>query len=264
VGSRLQEATIVQLPSETAEPLGWLDRFRRFRPGSPLPRLLFYELGRAFVYTVLTLLYRFRVFGTSHVPPEGAFLVVANHQSYFDAPVVGAAVRQRQLDFLARSATFAFSPLGFVIRMLNAISLKEGEPDTAAIKAVLRRLEEGGGVLLFPEGARCADGRMDVLKRGIAVLVKRARCPVLPVAVEGGFDAWPKGQLIPSVLGKRIQVAIGRPISHDELLTMGPDAALDRIGDEIDAMRMALRRNLQRQTAGRYPARGPGDLPRRK
>jgi 1-acyl-sn-glycerol-3-phosphate acyltransferase len=264
VGTRLQEATITQLaPDRGGEPTGWLERFRRFRPGSPLPRLLFYEVGRTFVLTLATLLYRFRVYGTERVPPCGPFLVVANHQSYFDAPVVGASVRRRQLDFLARSATFAFSPLGVVIRLLNAISLKEGEPDTAAIKAVLRRIEEGGAVLLFPEGGRSADGRMDPLKRGIAVLVKRGRCPVLPVAVEGCFDAWPKGQLLPSLFGKRIEVAIGRPIPNEELMAMGPDAALERIGNEIDGMRMALRRHLRRQTAGRYPARGPGDLPRR-
>ncbi|MEX2220077.1 MAG: lysophospholipid acyltransferase family protein [Phycisphaerales bacterium] len=264
VDTRLPDGGIATAAPAPPPAEGPVARLRHYRPGSSLPRILFYELCRYFILSLLTLIYRFRVYGAHRLPRLGPVLVVANHASYLDPPVLGASVRKRQLDYLARSATFKFAPLGKLITLLNAISLKEGEPDTAAIKAVLRRLEEGGAVLIFPEGGRTKSGRMEKLKRGIAVLVKRARCPVVPVGVEGVFDAWPPGQLLPSVIGKRIEVAIGRPIPYEELLAAGPDAALERIGDEIDALRLSLRRRMRRETVGRYPSWGPGDLPRRR
>jgi 1-acyl-sn-glycerol-3-phosphate acyltransferase len=203
------------------------------------------------------------MYGRRRIPTRGPLLVVANHQSYFDPPIIGASIRGRQLDYLARSATFKFKPLAALITALNAIPLKEDTSDVGAMKTVLARLAEGGAVLVFPEGGRSEDGRMDPLKRGIALLMKRARCPVLPIAIEGCFDAWPKGQLLPNLIGKRIELAVGTPMTYEEAVALGPERALERIGDEIDGMRQALRRRIRRETQGRYPSRGPGDLPRR-
>jgi 1-acyl-sn-glycerol-3-phosphate acyltransferase len=240
-----------------------LQRFRERRPGTSIPHLLFYEFVRTVTMAALTLIYRVRIYGAPRLPRTGPLLVVANHQSYFDPPMIGSSVRGRQLDYLARSATFKFAPLGLLIRWLNAIPLKEDTTDVGAMRTVLARLGEGNAMLIFPEGGRSPDGRMEPLKRGIAVLMKRARCPIVPVAVEGCYDAWPKGQLLPHVISKRIAVAYGRPISYEMLTAMGPEAALSHIGDTIDGMRLTLRRQLRRQTGGRLPARGPGDLPRR-
>ena len=76
-------------------------------------------------------LYRVRAFGPGRdkIPTTGPLLVVANHQSYFDPPIIGASIRGRQLDYLARSATFHFKPLAALITVLNAIPLKEDTSD---------------------------------------------------------------------------------------------------------------------------------------
>lgn len=246
--------------SDAGDTPGLLTRLRSRRPGGSIAMILFYELGRITVLTFATLLFRHRCYGASRFP-LGAVLVAANHQSYFDPPMIGAAVRNRQLDYLAADKLFAFGPWNWLMRALNAIPLKEGG-DTGAMRTVLRRLGEGGSVLIFPEGGRSVGARMEPLKRGVAVVVKRAQCPVVPVAIEGFHEAWPKGQLFPSFFGSRVAVAFGRPIPHEELLAMDPQAALDRIGDEIDSMRMALRRRLRRESRGRFPPPGTGDLPR--
>ena len=122
---------------------------------------------------------------------------------------------------------------------------------------MLRRLEGGRAVLIFPEGSRTTDGRVAPFKRGVAVLVKRSRCPVVPVALEGAYEAWPRSRRLPRWLGHRVAVMYGRPIPHDELMHGGADAALLRLHDEVEAMRLALRERLDRTS----PRPKPGNEP---
>jgi 1-acyl-sn-glycerol-3-phosphate acyltransferase len=239
-----------------------LTRLREHRPNTPVPRLLAYAGARMLVAAFLTAAYRMRAFGGRNVPQHGAVLLVANHQSYLDPPAVGVAVRHRHLDYLARAGLFESKVLGEMLTTFNSVPISEEGGDTRAIKEILRRLDAGRAVLVFPEGTRSPDGAMRPFKRGIALLVKRARCPVVPVAVEGCYDAWPRDQAAPSLWGKRIAVKVGEPIAYEALMAHGGDAALDRLAAEIDRMRLELRALLREQTRGRFPAAGPGDDPR--
>jgi 1-acyl-sn-glycerol-3-phosphate acyltransferase len=239
-----------------------LSRLREHRPNTPLPGLLAYAVSRLIVAAFLTAAYRMRSFGSASVPRDGAVLLVANHQSYLDPPAVGVAVRHRHLDYLARAGLFESKVLGTMLTAFNSVPISEDGGDTRAIKEILRRLGAGRAVLIFPEGTRSPDGAMRPFKRGIALLVKRAQCPVVPVAVEGCYDAWPRDRAAPSVWGKRIAVKVGAPIAYEELLAQGGDAALERLAGEIDRMRLELRAMLRKQTRGRFPAAGPADEPR--
>jgi 1-acyl-sn-glycerol-3-phosphate acyltransferase len=236
-----------------------LASLRRKHPGSPVTRILFYEFGRALVWTLAILLFRFRWFGARHVPADGPLLIVANHQSHLDAPLIGAPITQRQLDYVARAGLYQSRVLAWIMAALNATPIKEQGSDTRAIKDVLARLEQGRAVFIFPEGSRSPDGSVAEFKRGVAVIVKRSRCPVVPVAIEGAFDAWPRTESLPRWFGGRIAVMYGRPIGHDELLRDGAEAALERLHAEIDAMRLRLRAKLRAESDGRYPAPGKGD-----
>lgn len=237
-----------------------VNRLRAKHPGSPLARLLFYEFGRWTTFFILILLYRHRWFGRGNVPASGAVLLVANHQAHMDPPIVGCPILLRHLDFIARSGLFRSRLFGWMIASVNSTPIREeGAGDTRAIKDVLARLAAGRAVLIFPEGSRTPDGAIGEFKRGVALLVKRAGCPVVPVAVEGAFDAWPRARRIPRLWGRRVMVMYGRPIPPGELLAEGPDAALTRLRAEIDAMRLELRAKLRRATNGTYPAPGPGD-----
>ena len=238
-----------------------LARLRRQHPGSPLGRILFYEFGRTIILVVFVVLFRYRWFGARRVPTDGALLIVANHQSYLDPPIIGAPIRQRQLDYVARAGLYKSRFLSWIIAALNATPIQEDRSDTRAVKDVLARLEQGRAVVLFPEGSRSRFGAVDEFKRGVAVIVKRSRCPVLPVAIEGAFDTWPRSRVLPRLFGGRFAVMYGRPIGHDELLRDGADAALVRLRAEIDSMRLQLRAKLRAVSAGAYPAPGLGDAP---
>jgi 1-acyl-sn-glycerol-3-phosphate acyltransferase len=236
------------------------DAVRARKPGSTLPRLVIYEIARFVVAFVLILIYRARAYDARRVPAVGPVLLAANHQSYLDPPLIGAFVATRQLSYLARAGLFSFRVFGWLISLFNSLPIREDGGDAAAIKETLRRLERGEAMLIFPEGTRSPDGSMATFKRGVALLVRKSRCPVVPVAVEGCFDAFPRGRL-PRLLGHRVAVAYGHPIAYDELMQDGPDAALDRLAREIDALRLMLRRRLREQTAGALPIFGPGDEP---
>lgn len=208
---------------------------------------------------VLTLVYRLRRFGMERMPRSGAVLVVANHQSHLDPPVVGMLATRRQMHFVARMGLFKFKPFGRLIAALNSVPIREEEGDIAAIREVLARLAQGHAVLIFPEGSRSPDGALHGFKGGAALLLKRSKCPVLPVAVEGAFDAFPRHRKFPRLLGQRVAVMAGDPIPHDELLKDGPGAGLERLRREIDAMRLELRSRLRAASNGRVPKPGPGD-----
>lgn len=223
--------------------------------------MLLFEVCHFLSIGFIKLCYRPMQSGVGKVPKRGPFLIVANHQSFFDPPLVGGFITTRHTDFIARAGLFKFKPFGWFISNLNSIPVTGDGNDTAAMKEALRRLALGRCVILFPEGSRTPDGAMRPFKRGIALLVKRAKCPVMPVAIEGVHDAWPRKNARPFFFGKRIAIQYGDPIAHDELMRDGPDAALRRLEVEIDRMRLELRAQLRERTRGKLPAPGPGDQP---
>ncbi len=232
---------------------------RTRQPDAGLGRTLWYEFCRWTVRLLYWLLYRPIVSGAENVPARGPLLLAANHQSYIDPPFVCLYI-ERHTSFVARAGLFKSRFFGWLIDSLNATPVKEEGSDAAAIKEVLRRLGRGHAVIIFPEGSRCEDGSMDEFKRGVALLVKKAKCPVVPVALEGCFDAFPRGQH-PRVVGKRIGLRYGTPISPDELFADGADAGLQRLARDVDDLRLKLRAEMRAATGGRFPPAGPGDAP---
>ena len=230
-------------------------------PGGSFAHNLWFEASRTTYALFLTLAYRFRVFGRHNLPAKGPALLVCNHQSFLDPIINGAAASPHHLVFVARMGLFKFKPFSKLIESYNAIPIRQGEADTAALRAALEQLAMGRIVLVYAEGQRTPDGAMHPFQRGAAVLLKRAKCPVIPMAIEGAFDAWPRHKKFPSLWGHRIAAAVGPTIPADELLAEGADGALRRLESEIDTMRMALRDTLRQSTGGDRPAAGIGDQP---
>lgn len=229
------------------------------RPGGTLGKVLLYEFLSAFCALVFILFYRVRVRGSKNVPASGPVLIAANHQSFFDPPLIGSFVRQRHLSFVARIGLFNFKPFAWLISALNSVPINDEAGDAGAIREILKRLREGHAVLIFPEGSRTFDGGQKSFKRGVALLMKRAKCPVVPVAVEGCFEAWGPDSKFPRLLGHRVAVTYGMPIPYSELEKDGAQGALDRIAREVNALRLRTRTEMREASGDSYPSPGPGD-----
>jgi 1-acyl-sn-glycerol-3-phosphate acyltransferase len=206
-----------------------------------------------------TVFYRVRRQGVKNVPETGPLIYVSNHQSHFDPLLVGIVVHDRPFTSMARESLFR-GPLGWAMWLQGGRPIKRGKSDRAALEMFIEELNKGGTVLVFPEGTRCDDGALAKFQRGVQLLLKRSDATVVPCAVEGAYDVWPRGQTLPRIFGK-IMVRAGSPITHEELMKDGPAAALERLKREIETIRMSLREQLREATGGRLPAPGPGDVP---
>jgi len=179
-----------------------------------------------------------RVFGRRHLPRHGGVLVVSNHQSYLD-PVLAAVGMPRPYHPMARESLFGFGPFAWLIRSLYAFPVRRSSADMRAIREALRRLRKGAVVLVFPEGTRTRDGSIGPLQAGPAVLAARAGVPILPMVIDGAFEAWPRTSPLPRP--HRIWVACGRPISADEVARGDPEAVMAAVRDEMVRLQARLR-----------------------
>ncbi len=192
---------------------------RWHEPDQSLWQEAIYRLCRGTSLALVTLLYRLRVHGDRNIPRHGGALLIANHASHLDPPLVGAAVKGRAIMFLARSGLFGFKPFAALITALGSIPLKQDEGDLPAMKRAIQEIRKGRLVLIFPEGSRSPDGTLQAFKRGAWLLVSRAKCDVVPIHIESAFEAWPRSRSIPRLFsGKPITVRIGRPIRFEQEL----------------------------------------------
>lgn len=213
-----------------------LSRYRQRHPGSNLAQLLFFDVCREGALFTLVLFYRLKRVDVHKVPAQGGVLMVANHQSFLDPPAIAVGIRHRQADFLARGGLFNFKPFGWLIKNLHAMPIKQGAGDAGAMKVTIAKLNAGKMMVVFPEGSRTSDGQMLEFQRGIAVLIKRADCQIVPVGIAGAFDVWPRTKKIPRLFTKRIVVCFGDPIDSDELLAEGTDQAIATLAQRVQAL----------------------------
>lgn len=206
---------------------------------------MFYTWSRRLCKLFFGGLYRMRSYGEERVPRTGPVILAANHQSYFDPVIVGAFVR-RTLHYMARDTLFKNRWFGSLIRSYNAFPVKRGTADVGAIKESLRRLRAGNGLLMFPEGTRTPDGRVLTMHPGVISIARRSDATIVPVALDGVFEAWPRDRKYPR--WARAAVIFGDPLTTADLEGLDDRSAADLLTQRIRALQNELR-----QRAGRAP-----------
>jgi cytidylate kinase len=176
---------------------------------APDPAPPFYRLLRALDRAFCGLWFRLKVEGLDRIPKEGGILLAANHQSFLDILVVGASV-PRHVTFVARDTLADTAWLAFVMRRCEAILVRRGTSDRAAIRAMSETLASGGLVAIYPEGTRSRDGDPGTFKGGAVMAARLAGVPILPVGIRGAYQAWPRGRRIP--WPKKVGIRFGTPI----------------------------------------------------
>ncbi|HEY8899149.1 MAG TPA: lysophospholipid acyltransferase family protein [Chthoniobacterales bacterium] len=157
--------------------------------------------------------FRFRIVHRERLPETGGFILAANHQSYFDPPLVGICSR-RAVHYLARKTLMDWPFFGPMFPDMNVIPVDRDGNDMSALKTVIRKVKSGEGVVLFPEGTRSSDGNLQPAQAGVGLVIAKTLAPVVPVRIFGSFEAFPKGSK--KVKLHPITVVIGKPIQFSE------------------------------------------------
>ena len=192
---------------------------------------LWYDFLRYLLRVGAVLIYRIRFTGRENIPLTGGVLLVSNHQSHLDPPLVGIGVTRR-MNFLARQSLFHFAPFRWLINSLDAIPLDREGIGISGMKESLRRLKRGEMLMIFPEGTRSHDGRIGRFMPGFTALAVRSGAAIQPAAIDGAFQAWPRSRTFPR-LG-RIRVHYGRPILPDEIAALDEKELLAEVKRRVD------------------------------
>lgn len=170
---------------------------------------MLYPTLRLLAIIVMKILFRVEKYGTEHMPRTGPLLIVANHSSFLDPPLVGA-MAPRQLTFLAKAELFRVPFLGWLIRKLGAYPVNREGGDMTALRTAQRALADDRAVLIFPEGTRGEEGELRPAKPGAALLAVQSGVPVVPAYVRGSGQAWPRGRRLPQPA--KVVVTFGPPL----------------------------------------------------
>lgn len=205
-----------------------------------LTRYLWYEFWYCAITTTFMFGNSLRFGGRRNMPESGPALLIANHESFIDPILVGTASR-RHLHYLARKTAFK-GVLGWFLPTVNTHPVDQEGVAKEGLKAMLRQLDEGNPVLVFPEGERAWDGVMKPFRPGVHLLIRKSEAPIVPVGIAGAHETLPRGRRLPiptlSPLflppGKStIAVWVGEPIDSKRYRQMPREQVLKELFVEV-------------------------------
>lgn len=197
-----------------------------------------YWLGWLFFRSMARAMFGFRVRGRENLVTEGPVLVASNHESFLDPPLVGI-IQDVEMHFLARRTLFV-GLRGWLYRSCNAVPVDQERPDMTSLKTIIKLLQEGEKVVVYPEGQRSWDGTLGEAQPGIGLIVAKTGAVVQPIRIRGAREALPRGS--GRLRCSRVSVTVGKPLRFTaaELAAAKGKQAYQKIADRIMAEIAAL------------------------
>lgn len=200
---------------------------------------ILYHIGHGFFQAALPACFDIKILGRDKLIEEGPSIVVANHQSFLDPPLIGGYLFDTPVRFLARHTLWTDSRLlQLVMYMSESIPINQSRPDPAHLLEFIRTVRRGERVVIFPEGARTPDGVIHDAMPGIGfILSKLTGVPVQPVRIDGAYECLPIHRK--SIERHPITLTVGDPVRiPDELLRAKGREAQRAVGRYVmDAIR---------------------------
>ena len=189
-----------------------------------------WKMAQTITRVFTTVMFDLKVYGRDNVPDEGGALMISNHQSNLDPAILGVQLR-RPMSYLAKSELWDNRALGWLITNLNAFPVRQGAGDVGAIKETINRLQEGHLLNIYPEGSRTKDGELLPIQAGFALVVRKAKVPVIPAVIDGSYKAWRRGTSLPQA--HPIRVLIGKPLMLHDMKPREMVGLIDRLFREM-------------------------------
>jgi 1-acyl-sn-glycerol-3-phosphate acyltransferase len=195
---------------------------------------IFYNLAKLLARVFFSM----RVIHPERMVESGPLIIAVNHSSFFDPPLAGICSR-RGVFYLARKTLLKWPFFGPLFPAMNVIPVERDGNDMSALREVIKKIKEGNAVLLFPEGTRSPDGRLQPARAGIGLVIAKTGAPVLPMRIFGAYEAFPKNAK--SLRSSQITVVLGEPIrfTSDEMENTSRDSyqlLSNRVMDAIAAL----------------------------
>ena len=186
-------------------------------------KIIYQLVSQVIIFPIYKFLFRGILIGRENIPKKGSFILVSNHGSLLDPPLLGHAVG-RNISFMAKSELFSIPLLGSIIRACGAYPVKRGIVDKTTIKIACEKLSNNNSIGIFIDGTRQKDGRVNKPKQGAALLACKNQKLLLPVAIINSHRLIRLRFFIPFFT--KIVIKVGKPIkppkvsSKDSLTTL--------------------------------------------
>ena len=171
---------------------------------------LIYELvSKLFVFPIYKFVFKGHLIGRDNIPQKDSFIMVSNHGSLLDPPLLGHALG-RNISFMAKAELFKIPFIGFIIKACGAYPVKRGIADKNTIKTACKKLSNDNSIGIFIDGTRQKNGRVNKPKQGAALLAFKNQKLLLPVAIVNSHRLIRFKFFIP--LFSKIVIKVGKPV----------------------------------------------------
>ncbi|MCP4681375.1 MAG: 1-acyl-sn-glycerol-3-phosphate acyltransferase [Desulfobacterales bacterium] len=187
-----------------------------------------------------------RAGGQENVEAGVPRIYMTNHQSYFDIFALLAYV-QVDFKFIMKQELMRIPALGFAMRRAGYIGIERGNPKEAikSMNTAAEKMKAGASVLIFPEGTRSIDGRLQPFKKGGFIMAFKSGCDIVPVAIADSYRIVPKGRL--KINKGSFEVNIGKAISVKDYRKKDIAQLMDKVREAISSQMAESRNNQETQ-----------------
>ena len=194
-------------------------------------KVIYQLVSKLFVFPIYKFVFKGRLIGRNNIPKKQSFIMVSNHGSLLDPPLLGHALG-RNISFMAKAELFRIPILGFIIKACGAYPVKRGIADKNTIKTACEKLSNNNCIGIFIDGTRQKNGRVNKPKQGASLLAFKNQKLLLPVAIVNSHKLIRFKFFMP--IFSRIIIKVGKPIQP-------PQSSLK---DELNSVTMELQNNI--------------------
>ena len=180
---------------------------------------IIYNISTLFFKISLILWNRLEVYNSHLIPKSGGVLIVTNHASYLDPPIIGVAARYRPVHFMARNTLWKSKFAKWWLNNVCCIPVSRDTGDIAALKKSISILKNEKVLSIFPEGTRTIDGNLQDAKSGVGFIIEKSKCVVIPAYIDGSFKSFSKN--CKWIKPNKIKIIFGKPINNNNFLSLG-------------------------------------------